>query len=180
LDHGKYYTWGFSGISDITGGAEITGAVLSFDNIRNWDDSANTLFLWLLDHSKYSSGMTPEGKLRSYADNQSGISDAFTTISWASDPDMMKIGEFTDDIYGNTTEDISFVFGTVLLEELNKYVANGNNFAIGLDPDCHYFNDGVSLTLSWAPTTTPDAGASGWLLALSLGTFASLRRWMRK
>src|SRR3981189_1990527 len=46
LDHHMAYTWQLSGLS-LSG--NITSASLTFTNIYNWDNSANTLFIHLLD-----------------------------------------------------------------------------------------------------------------------------------
>lgn len=178
FNHAYYYTWGFKDVSDYTGGETITSAVLSFDSIRNWNDDDNTMYLWLLDRAK-NGYESLDGYLRRVGDSGNS-GDAFDGTAWSSTITKLKIGEYTDVTDGNSTENFSITFGTELLQELNDYIDNGNNFAIGLDPECHYYTEGVRLTLSWSPTTTPDAGASAWLLALSLGTFASLRRWMRK
>jgi len=55
LDHHNVYTWKITGINDLitaSGGGTVTGAYLFFDNIRNWDSSANRLFMHLLDTAK--------------------------------------------------------------------------------------------------------------------------------
>ena len=50
LDHHNIYTWVISGVNtQIPSGQTVTGAYLFFDNIRNWDSSANRLFMHLLD-----------------------------------------------------------------------------------------------------------------------------------
>ena len=30
---------------------------------------------------------------------------------------------------------------------LFTYISNGGNFALGFDPDCHYFNDGIRFEI---------------------------------
>jgi hypothetical protein len=40
------------------------------------------------------------------------------------------------------------------LTALNADIANGNTFALGFDPDCHFFNNGISISLTYGPTGT--------------------------
>lgn len=42
LDRRRVYTWRVGGVN--LGGEVITGARVTFKNIRNWDDRANTRF----------------------------------------------------------------------------------------------------------------------------------------
>lgn len=45
-------------------------------------------------------------------------------------------------------KDINYYFSSDELAFLNTYFNSGDNsFGIGFDPDCHYFNDGIYLTL---------------------------------
>lgn len=39
---------------------------------------------------------------------------------------------------------------------LFAYITNGANFAIGFDPDCHFFNDDIKLELTTGPATAPE------------------------
>jgi hypothetical protein len=45
-----------------------------------------------------------------------------------------------------------------------------NNIAFGLDPDCHFFNDGVKLTVM-----LPDTGNTCALLGLAMGMIVLVR-----
>jgi hypothetical protein len=46
-DHWRYYTWGIAW--QLPEDETITGASLFFDNIRNWDNRPNDLWIQLLD-----------------------------------------------------------------------------------------------------------------------------------
>src|SRR3982074_1435935 len=50
LDHHEAYTWQINNVN--LAGQTITGATLTFTNIRNWDSSANMLFIHLLDSAR--------------------------------------------------------------------------------------------------------------------------------
>ena len=47
LDHHYYYTWGIN--FTFPAGETIEEAVLDFDDIRNWDDNPNVLYVHLLN-----------------------------------------------------------------------------------------------------------------------------------
>lgn len=177
--HGNYYTWGFSQVSTTTGGRPITSAELTIENINNWDAGANRLFIWLLDNGK-NGNMSPGGYLKTYTDSYSGIRDDFTLSGWSAIT-KTQIGVYEDTNGTRFTDDLSFVFGGDLLAALNSYLANGDNFAIGFDPDCHFYNDGVKLKLGWdSPIPpVPDAGTTSWLLLVGLGVLPVVKRHMR-
>jgi hypothetical protein len=52
---------------------------------------------------------------------------------------------------------------------LQSYIANDGKIAIGLDPDCHFYNNGVMLTLTTGPTIPEPAS----LMLLGSGLFAA-------
>lgn len=60
------------------------------------------------------------------------------------------------------------------INALYEYALNGS-FGIGIDPDCHYYNDGVILTVVTAPIPEPETYAM-LLAGLGLLGFAARRR----
>ena len=50
--------------------------------------------------------------------------------------------------FSATAEDYTYNFTNAQIVNLNAYIANGGDLAIALDPDCHFFNDGVYLVLT--------------------------------
>jgi len=142
LDHYEYYTWGVS-TDEYTSLAAVTGAVLRFDNIRNWQTETNSLYVSLLDSA-------PEG-VTVYPDNQGG-GDAFA-------------GQGTHLVtyqLPNYEQDLTYTFTASEVQKLNEYMTNGDDFALGFDPDCHYYNDGVSMTLF--TTEVPEPVTAGLLI----------------
>ncbi|MBN1941784.1 MAG: PEP-CTERM sorting domain-containing protein [Phycisphaerae bacterium] len=143
LDHGWYYTWGIQADVDVSN-LVITGATLSFDDIRNWDSSSNDLWVHLLDSA-------PEG-VRMYRDYGGG-GDAFAMQG--------VLLEHYEDL-PSTAQDITYTFSASEIQALNAYLQNGANFALGFDPDCHFYNEGVTLVLEYSGVPEP---ASMTLLA---------------
>jgi hypothetical protein len=47
--------------------------------------------------------------------------------------------------------DYTYTFNASQLAALQQYLAHGGDIALGFDPDCHYFNDGVTFTLNFTP-----------------------------
>lgn len=59
---------------------------------------------------------------------------------------------------------------TPWITNLSGYIANGGDIAIGLDPDCHFFNDGVwlEITTGFSTQSTVPEPASWTLVGLGL------------
>jgi hypothetical protein len=189
LDHYKYYTWGFKNFQ-IPEGECITSAKLTISNINNWtaDENGywkyvngqwvlkpeNWLNIWLLDGvSSYNSSTS--GLLKVYNDTDGGP-DYFST--WSSS-DKAKIATYTDWSGGSNGDvvTLTYDFATIgVLDELEAFISNGNNFALGFDPDCHYWNTGVNLVIVTAPCSVPEAGNTVGLAGLGFGLIALLRR----
>jgi hypothetical protein len=80
------------------------------------------------------------------------------------------------DANGNLT----YQLNDIQLNRLTDFIANGNDFALGFDPDCHYWNDGVEFKVTVSPGQNPRLGvpepATGLFLLLGAGLLASHRR----
>jgi hypothetical protein len=160
LTHQKAYRWGIN--PGIPEGEDIVGAEIFFDNIRNWQSNdPNDLYVTLLDTA--SSGLTV------YTDNQGG-GDYF-----AGDGPLLV--HYQD--LPSTPQDITYTFDAGEVATLNGYVADGN-FGLGIDPDCHFYNDGITLTLETEcsppdgpPVPEPLAGS---ILLGGLGMIAARRK----
>jgi len=139
LDHYKYYTWGINsgGISDYE---EIVSASLFIDDIYNWANEDNDiLYIHLLDLNK--AGVTI------YTDNQY-YADAFSGQG-------VLLDDYTDIKDGwSYREDYTYYFDN---EELNALISYASNdyFGFGFDPDCHYYNSGIKLTVVTSPVSEP-------------------------
>ena len=124
LDGHYYYVWGMK--LAVPEGQTIVEASLFFDNIRSLGTMPNALYVHLLPDA-------PLG-LRQYTDSP-GDRNAFVG---------QGIQLVTYSNLPGTPQALTYNFTGAQLNALASYGADGN-FAIGLDPDSHFSNDGVSL-----------------------------------
>lgn len=149
LDHYKYYTWGIGW--SIPDGETLTGATLFIDNINDWQVEPDILYIHLLDDPTI--GVTSGTDNQNPADHFQGQGVLLTTYT-------------DDDGWPNPPEDWIYTFAATQLDDLESYLANGV-FGFGFDPDCHYFNDGITLTIE--TTETVPEPSVGLLVSVGLG-----------
>lgn len=159
LDHYRYYTWGLDTPWNVDPNSnndyeQAASATLSFDNIRNWDNNPNVLYIHLLDDG-------PLGVTQSY-DGQTG-GDNF-----------LGQGILLTAYYNlpSTAQDLSYSFSDDDIAILNDYASDGS-FALGFDPDCHFYNSGVALDVKTSTTPVPEPAT---ITMLVIGGLAILRR----
>lgn len=142
LDHSYAYGWGIDAI--LPQGESVIAATLTFDNIRNWDNGSNVLYVNLLDEVAAGfSRRTDNGGGGNYFANYAG--DHVSLVTYLNLPSW--------------PQDLVYAFTADQVDVLNDYLANGK-FGIGIDPDCHFYNDGVELCL-----VTPEPGTVALLAA---------------
>jgi len=153
LDHHDVYTWRIDNIK--VDPSTITSATITFTNIANWDSNANVLHMHLLDTAKFSG-------VASFIDDPSGISpvtdftDDFISSRFHGDPSWLVANGTADTFlidksFTITPTDYTYRFTAAQLTALEQYLANNQDIALGFDPDCHYFNDGITFTLNFTP-----------------------------
>ena len=154
LDHNRAYSWGLSTEQDVSL-ILVTDVALSFDNIRNWDGRSNVLYVHLLDYA-------PDGVTSHYDGHGGGDYFAGQGIELVTYVDLP-----------NTAQDIRYDFSQAQIDTFNEYVQNGASVAFGFDPDCHFYNDGVSLSICYEVIQVPEPGM---LVLICLGAVGVVPR----
>ena len=176
LDHRRSYEWEVRNF-DLPGGLMVTGATLTFNNMWDWQVEEDFLYLTLLDDPSSTAtrpaweqfGPTQPTRPSPFRYQSRLIVVEDNAADNAGDGDDFlgegtSIATWSDPLGGvPTTDDVVINFTAEQVMALRRAIQD-NNFALGLDPDCHYFNDGVVFTIH---TDVPDA--SGTLALLSLG-----------
>ena len=144
LNHDKYYTWGIDW--NLPQGETIAAATLSFDDVRNNDAGLNDLYVQLLDSASNGVALGTDYQAPgNYFVNQ-GI-QLYQGINLS-----------------NTAQDIDVIFNGGQIITLLDYLKDGN-FGLGFDPDCHFYNCGVKLTVKGEPTNAVEATTWGQVKA---------------
>jgi hypothetical protein len=166
LDHTQVYSWR---IGDIAIGAtdEVVSASLTFSNIYNWDRNANMLFLWLAD-TAINSGV------RTVTDGDATIADYFAASPTGLLSSTTSRVKLTERSFTTTPVNWTYSFTTPQLDSLESYLRNDGRFALGFDPDCHFYNTGIKLEVETRPV--PEPGSMALLGAGLVGLAAAIRR----
>jgi len=194
LNHLNWYLWKFSWKP--VNNEIITGATLTFSNINNWANETNNRLQVHLLNNPGTTGWTSIGTRtengflqRTYqrSDNDNS-KDNFASLS-SSSQKLLGIYSDRDGHYGDMApySTVTFDFahpanipGTLtpapstlnLVDVLADWAVDGN-WGIGIDPDCHFYNSGVTLTITTRAVPAPGAAILGMI---GLGSVWYVRR----
>jgi hypothetical protein len=158
LDHHMVYTWRIDNIS--LSNLSITSASLTFTNIANWDSNANVLHIHLLDTAR-NSGVASFVDDPTNSSPVTDMTDDFINTRYHNNPNWLVANGTLDLLlanpsFGTTGSTYTINFTPAQIATLTQYINNGHDIAFGLDPDCHYFNDGLKFTINVTPV--PEVG----------------------
>ena len=148
LDHHYAYTWGIDW--SLPEGHKIKSLTLNIEDINNWTDEGgrDRLFIHLLDDpalgvTSFWDGDYPQ-QVGDPIDYFAGQGILLATYS---DTNGSDVFDFTHSF----TQD-----------EINTFLAYASNGRAGFafDPDCHYFNQGISFTIETCPVVPEPATMS--------------------
>lgn len=133
LSHGYKYEWGIGW--QLAEDEKIVGASLIFNDIRNWNNDiepVNDLWVHLLDFDEET-----QVGARQLRDWESGQTDAFGGQG-------ILLNQWHNLL--DTPQDITYTFDAAELAALVSYSADGY-LGFGFDPDCHFYNNGITLII---------------------------------
>jgi hypothetical protein len=183
LDHHMVYTWRLDNIN--LNGGTISSASLTFTNIANWDTNANVLHLWLLDTAK-NAGVSSFVDDPTNSSPVTDLTDDFLSTRFHSNSGWLVANGtaqtfLADKSFTTTPSTYTINFTPAQLAVLQQYISHGNDIAFGIDPDCHFFNDGVNFNMNVTPVPEMNAlfPLVGLLAAVSSTHFLRRRRMAR-
>lgn len=195
LDHHKATTWGinFDGIPE---GEDILSATLTIKNIWDWRAESDSLFIHLLDNPKQ--GVTTkqddpydnvtadffqgEGvHLDTWTDPVGGRETDFNYVYEFSDSDLVTLTDYITNLNSPVMKSVwvrsKWVGGVWIPGHWAQVVDyTPADFGFGFDPDCHYYNDGVSFVIETGKRSVPDGGSTLLLMGATLGAVIAFRR----
>lgn len=162
LDHSYYYMWGEDDWA-LSEGETIVSASVTFNDIRNYDGGGNDLWLSLLDTALDGVSWGYDGAADgSYFESGSYTGTQITLEHW-------------EDLSAGA-QDITYYFDTDEIGALVSYLENDSVFGLGFDPDCHFYNNGVSFSVETSSCPPVPEPTTMLLLGCGLAGLGFVRR----
>jgi len=142
LYHISYYAWKITPSQlNLSSDEIIVGAGLTFDNMANWDSLPNSLYISLLagDDLSFADEVFTGTDNEAYGDDVLANFAGLPLVTFQNLP--------------NSPQDLTYNFTAGDIAILNVFAEDGV-FGIGFDPDCHFWNDGIALTIKTIPEPT--------------------------
>jgi hypothetical protein len=194
LPHGQWFEWGIRldpTIWAVSPGSEIESATLTFLNIWDWQYGGDDeLRVHLLDNPTWRCDTYHPGTVRHPADwcgyvtvgnDTDGGPDKFINkgLLLVDPANGSAAGGYSwsDPVGGHSR---GFDLALQIPSSSFDWLADGW-YGFAIDPDCHYYDCGVKLTINTKPpsTSVPDGGASVLLLGLAIMGIGLLRSKVR-
>ncbi len=168
IDHHNASTWRLDDVS-LQPNQATGSASLSFAHIRNSDSYPNVLHPLLLDTTRFS-GVGPLVEHPKSGSSETDLAGDLINLRYHADPNWL--------VANRTMIATTYTpnFTRIESSAFSDYVAHGDDLALGLNRDCHYFTDGLVFSMNL--TAVPEVASLTPILGLIAVAAASemLRR----
>jgi len=140
LSHNRYYVWA---LDDLTTSSNLSRIDIIFSGMYDESGAENFLNVFLFDNA-YESGF-----INGYQEAGRDESDpALPDWTEVTNDGVTHLGEWQYDYSTYNYDEDNIRFDVVFsITDLNllSYMVNGNSFGIGIDPDCYFRVDSISI-----------------------------------